>query len=216
MTGALANASALTDVVSESRAAKPSAESVVCAVPDGPEVLAHRALRAGDQPAALTILMEAYGQEIFRHCRHVVGCSDLAADVHQTVFVQAYRDLASFGNRSSYRTWLFAIARNRCLDALKAHRRRGLRFLLGMTVADRPDPTPTAQEQLHQHTQTVAMDRALERLKPEVRIAVLLRYREEMSFEEMAQVCGERPATLQARVARALPKLRRALERQGQ
>tara|TARA_R110002073_G_scaffold256849_1_gene419432 strand:+ start:31827 stop:32042 length:216 start_codon:yes stop_codon:yes gene_type:complete len=64
------------------------------------------------------------------------------------------------------------------------------------------------------NAQSAAMDRALERLKPEVRIAVLLRYREDMSFEEMAEVCGERPATLQARVARALPKLRKALERE--
>ena len=59
------------------------------------------------------------------------------------------------------------------------------------------------------------MDAALESLKPEVRIAVLLRYREEMSYEEMAQVCGERPATLQARVQRALPKLKKALQKTG-
>ncbi len=192
------------------------AESVVAAVPDGPEVLAHRALGRGDHPGALTILMEAFGQEIFRHCRQVVGDADLAADVHQTVFVQAYRDLERFDSRSSYRTWLYAIARNRCLDALKMHRRRGLRFLLGITTAqtERADPAPSAHERLHKHAQSRAMDRALERLKPEVRIAVLLRYREDMSFEEMAEICDERPATLQARVARALPKLRKELEKQ--
>jgi RNA polymerase sigma-70 factor (ECF subfamily) len=187
--------------------------SSVANLPESPEELAKHALDDGDRETALTLLMETYGDEIYRHCRQVIGDSDVAADVHQTVFVQAYRDLGSFGGRASFRTWLYAIARNRCLDALKMRRRRGLRFLLGVPAVDRPDPAPDVRDRMERHAQTLAMDRALDRLKPEVRIAVLLRYREDMSFEEMAEVCGERPATLQARVARALPKLRKVLER---
>lgn len=188
--------------------------SSVANLPQSPEELAKLALQDGDRDTALTLLMETYGEEIYRHCRQVVGDSDVAADVHQTVFVQAYRDLARFDGRASFRTWLYAIARHRCLDALKIRRRRRLRFLLGVTTIDRPDPTPDVRARMVRNAQSAAMDRALERLKPEVRIAVLLRYREDMSFEEMAEVCGERPATLQARVARALPKLRKALERE--
>ena len=188
--------------------------SSVANLPESPEELAKRALTEGDREAALTLLMATYGDEIYRHCRQVVGDRDMASDVHQTVFVQAYRDLPRFDGRASFRTWLYAIARHRCLDALKIRRRRRLRFLLGVPVVERPDPTPDARDRMERHAQTQAMDRALERLKPNVRIAVLLRYREDMSFEEMAEVCGERPATLQARVARALPKLRKALEKQ--
>ena len=188
--------------------------SSVANLPESPEELAKHALLEGDRRAALTLLMETYGEELYRHCRQVVGDADLAADVHQTVFVQAYRDLVGFGGRASFRTWLYAIARNRCLDALKIRRRRRLRFLLGVPAVDRPDPTPTVRDRMEHNAQTQAMDRALDRLKPEVRIAVLLRYREDMSFEEMAEVCGERAATLQARVARALPKLRKVLEKQ--
>lgn len=188
--------------------------SSVANLPESPEELAKLALKDGDRDTALTLLMETYGEEIYRHCRQVVGDSDVAADVHQTVFVQAYRDLTRFDARASFRTWLYAIARHRCLDALKLRRRRRLRFLLGVTTIDRPDPTPDVRARMVRNAQSAAMDRALERLKPEVRIAVLLRYREDMSFEEMAEVCGERPATLQARVARALPKLRKALERE--
>lgn len=188
--------------------------SSVAKLPESPEEQAKHALEEGDRETALTLLMETYGEEIHRHCSQVVGDADLASDVHQTVFVQAYRDLGGFGGRASFRTWLFAIAGHRCLDALKIRRRRRLRFLLGVAAVDRPDPTPDVRDRMVRHAQTQAMDRALERLKPEVRIAVLLRYREDMSFEEMAEVCGERPATLQARVARALPKLRKALEKQ--
>lgn len=189
--------------------------SSVAKLPVSPEDSAATCLHAGELAQALTILMSRYGDEVYRHCRQVLGDSDLAADVHQTVFVQAYRDLPSFTGRASFRTWLYAIARHRCLDALKIQKRRRLRFLLGAVAQDRPDPRPDAREQLQGRAEADAMTRALETLKPEVRIAVLLRYREEMSFEEMADVCGEQAATLQARVARALPKLKKSLQRQG-
>jgi RNA polymerase sigma-70 factor (ECF subfamily) len=159
--------------------------------------------------------MECYGDEIYRHCRQVMGNDALAADVHQTVFVQAFRDLARFGGRSSFRTWLYAIARNRCLDALKVQKRRRWRFLQGVDTSDRPDTRPSAPTRLESHSESQAMDAALDSLKPEIRIAVLLRYREEMSYEEMAEVCGEKAATLQARVQRALPKLKEALQKSG-
>ncbi len=174
------------------------------------------ALEAGDLGAALTILMEAYGEELYRHCRQVLGDVALASDVHQTVFVQAYRDLLGFQNRSSFRTWLYAIARHRCLDALKKRKRWRLRFRLGSVDRDVVDLAPNVRDIMESRGAAQVMDQALAELKPEVRIAVLLRYREDMSFEEMARVCGERPATLQARVARALPKLRRTLEKQGE
>lgn len=159
--------------------------------------------------------MQRYGDEIYRHCRQVTGSDALAADVHQTVFVQAYRDLPRFGGRSSFRTWLYAIARNRCLDALKQERRRRFRFQQGIDISERPDPGPSARARLQTHSESQAMALALGSLKPDVRIAVLLRYREEMSYEEMAEVCGERAATLQARVQRALPKLKKALQNAG-
>lgn len=184
-------------------------------MPPSPEEEAAEALHRGDLRSTLTVLMECYGEEIYRHCRQVTGSDALAADVHQTVFVQAYRDLARFGGRSSFRTWLYAISRNRCLDALKAQKRRRWRFRQGLDVTDRADPGPDAVSRLQSLAEGEAMDAALESLKPEVRIAVLLRYREEMSYEEMAEVCGERPATLQARVQRALPKLKKALQKAG-
>jgi RNA polymerase sigma-70 factor, ECF subfamily len=177
-----------------------------------PEREAAEALAAGDRDRALTILMGAYGRELYRHCRQVLGDDDLAEEVHQTVFVQAHRDLPRWGGRSSMRTWLHAIARHRCLDAIKIARRRRRRLWLLPALPERADPAPGADERLDARSREVRLEAALARLEPKVRIAVLLRHREGMSYEEMAQVCGEKPGTLQARVARALPALRRWLE----
>jgi RNA polymerase sigma-70 factor (ECF subfamily) len=173
-----------------------------------PEAEAQDALARGDLRMALTVLMQEYGDDIYRHCRQVVGDDDLADEVHQTVFVQAYRDLPGFTGRSSLRSWLYAIARHRCLDALKITRRWRRRFLAGPTLPDRAAPVVDVETR----AELAALGRALEKLKPDVRIAVLLRYQEGLTFEEMADICGERATTLQARVARALPLLRRWME----
>lgn len=191
-------------------------QSNVVKLPVGPEEQATRAYGRGAVDEALTVLMEAYGEEVYRHCRQVLGEIALASDVHQTIFVQVYRDMANFSGRSSYRTWIYAIARHRCLDAIKMRKRRRLRFILGDSRAQKQaiDPRVSAREALEDAARSESMTSALQTLKPEARIAVLLRYREEMSFEEMSEICGERPKTLQARVARALLKLRHALEKE--
>jgi DNA-directed RNA polymerase specialized sigma24 family protein len=98
-------------------------------LPPHPEDEAREARARGDHRGALTILMHAYGRDLHRHCFQVLRDRDLADDVHQTVFVQAYRDLPGFAGRSSLRTWLYGIARHRCLDAMKIGARWRRRFV---------------------------------------------------------------------------------------
>jgi len=174
-----------------------------------PEAEALAAIGQRDWRRALTVLMHAYGDDLYRHCRQVLGNDDLAQDVHQIVFVHAYRDLPKFDRRSRLRTWLYGIARHRCMDALKSTRRRSQRFAAAGGVPDVADSRFGADAGVR----AAELERALMALDPKVRIAVLLRYQDGLSYEEMAQVCGERAPTLQARVARALPRLRRVLER---
>src|SRR5262245_33382462 len=152
--------------------------------------------------------MQAYGTGIFRHCRAMVGSDDLATEVHQQVFIQAFRDLGTFSRRSTFRTWLYAIARHRCLDALKLGRRFRRRFLLAPRLPELADPARGPDQDLVARAEVERLERAVASLKPTVRAAVLLRFQEGMTFEEMAEICHEAAGTLQARVARALPVLR--------
>ncbi len=169
------------------------------------------AIARGDYREALTMLMEEMGDDIHRHVSQVVGDPALADDVHQTVFIQAYRDMPSFGRRASVRTWLYAIARHRCLDALKA-RRRWWQRVFAAPMPERADGAEPADSALDQQRRAQALVRAVAKLRPKSRIAVLLRYQEGLSYEEMSQVCGATPAALQARVARAVDRIRAALE----
>lgn len=177
------------------------------------ETLILAALERGDRDAALRLLMRDYGKPVYRYCRQMLEDGDLADEAHQMTFVQAYEGLARFAGRSSLRTWLFGIAHHRCLDLLKTSRRRERRFQLTGELPERPAPMETAEERLTARSRVQALARCLRELAPHVRAAVLLRFQQGVTYEEMAILERERPATLQARVARALPVLRRCLER---
>ncbi|MEM9293811.1 MAG: RNA polymerase sigma factor [Acidobacteriota bacterium] len=182
----------------------------------GPENRCRNALRRGSPERALEILMEAYGDDLYRYCRHLVRDPDLASDVHQTAFVQAYQAFGTFRGGSTFKTWLFGIARHRALDAIKVRRRRDLRFVAAdESTAEVEDTARDAEDRLLAESRKQALEDCVQHLAPRVRDALLLRFQQEMSYVTMAQVVKERAATLQARVARALPILRRCLEDRG-
>jgi RNA polymerase sigma factor (sigma-70 family) len=174
--------------------------------PTQPDALVTAALAAGDHEQALRLLMRAHSVAVYRFCRAMVGDAHVD-DVHQLTFVHAYRGLSSFRGGSSARAWLFGIARHRCLDVLRQQRRQA-------PSAD--DLRPSAESGLESAlADRDVLEKCIARLKPSAREAVLLRHHHELSYREMAEVLAEDPATLQARVARALPLLRKCIERRG-
>lgn len=185
------------------------------AAPADDDRAALAAIERRDWRAATAALMAAHGASVFRYCRQLVGDDATAEDVHQQVFVTAYRDLATFAGRSSLRTWLYGIARHRCLDAIKLRRRRERRFVAdeARTAAAEDTAASGALDRVATAELAAVLDDCLAALAPPVRDAVLLRYREGFQYDEMAALSGEKAGTLQQRVARALPLLRRCLER---
>jgi RNA polymerase sigma-70 factor (ECF subfamily) len=79
--------------------------------------------RAGDGDA-FRELSEPYRRELQVHCYRMLGSFQDAEDALQDTFLTAWRGLGGFEGRASVRTWLFRIATNRCLDALRSAKRR--------------------------------------------------------------------------------------------
>jgi RNA polymerase sigma-70 factor, ECF subfamily len=165
----------------------------------------------GDMTAALGRLMQRHGAAVYRYCREALRDPALADDVQQQVFIAAYRDLPGFHRRSSLRTWLLGIARHRVLDAVKA-RRRGEAYIGEGDATLVADSVPAPGERIDDVRLMQALVKCLEQLRQPVRAALLLRFQQGMTFEDMSRVCDEKPGTLQATVTRALPRLRECIE----
>jgi RNA polymerase sigma-70 factor (ECF subfamily) len=165
----------------------------------------------GDMTSAIRLLMQRHGPPVYRYCREALGDAALAEDVHQQVFIEAYRDLPKFKGNSLVRTWVFAIARHRILDAAKARQRANSHIERADATAV-PDPKPSAGERIDDVRLKEALVSCLGKLRDQVRTAVLLRFQQGFTFEDMAEVCREKAGTLQAKVTRALPVLRTCIE----
>jgi RNA polymerase sigma-70 factor (ECF subfamily) len=176
-----------------------------------PDADVARLVAAGDLAEAIRLLMQRHGEAVYRFVRNTLRDEARADDVHQKIFIEAYRDLPRFAGRSTLRTWLFAIARYRVIDAAKVRVREEGRLGDGEGEGA-PDPRPSPDEQIDDLRLRAALAACLEKLGEHVRAAVLLRYQQGFSFEEMAEIMREKAGTLQARVARALPLLRECIE----
>jgi RNA polymerase sigma-70 factor, ECF subfamily len=179
------------------------------------EAAARDALSRGDRRQALALLMGLYGKATYNFCRHMLGDAALAEDVLQTTFVQAFADFGRYRGQSSLRNWLQGIARHRCLDTLKMARRENRHLARPETPVDVEADMPGTDEQLHVGTLGKHLAPCLDGLKTEVREAILLRFMQQLSYEEMAKLTGERAATLQMRVTRAMSGLKKCLEAAG-
>ena len=89
----------------------------------GEEQATAEAVRAGDE-SAFSALTERHRRELLVHCYRMVGNLEDAEDLVQETFLRAWRGRSGFEGRSTLRAWLYKIATNACLDAIKRSRRR--------------------------------------------------------------------------------------------
>jgi RNA polymerase sigma-70 factor (ECF subfamily) len=158
-------------------------------------------VRAGDRDA-FAILVRRYQTSLYRHARALGLDYDAGHDAVQDAFVRAYTHLDACRDSERFRTWLFRILRNRCLDHLKDIRRTHVP-LDAVTLAD-PDEASSIED-------ADALERAFRQLPAALREAFLLKHREGCSYEEIAERTGATVSALKMRVHRARDLLRATL-----
>ncbi|UGS36815.1 sigma-70 family RNA polymerase sigma factor [Capillimicrobium parvum] len=100
--------------------------------------------RSGDE-AAFRALTDPHRRELQVHCYRIVGSVQDAEDLVQETLLAAWRGLADFEGRATVRSWLYRIATNRCLNALRAVGRRPEGMMVAGPPADAPEPTRRAE-----------------------------------------------------------------------
>jgi len=160
--------------------------------------------RRGD-PDAQRELFERYRDRVYAIAhRFLKGDDEAARDATQEVFVKLFRSGATFRRDAQFPTWLYRIVANTCMDELRRRRR----LLLFGDLPDALHPT-TAPEGPGMMQADVAA--AVARLSPPLRLAVLLRYFEDLSYEEIAEALDSTTGTIASRLHRAHAILAREL-----
>lgn len=167
------------------------------------------ACRQGDRDA-FRQLFEAYKDKVYSVALYFFGGDEAqASDVTQQVFLKLFTKIGQFRYESEFTTWLHRMTANACLDELRA-RRRFLPF------GDAHEATGTRGHRPQEETFDRAeiadgVRAAIGTLKPKLRIAVLLKYFEELSYEEMAAALNCSKGTVASRLNRGHKILARRL-----
>ncbi|MFF8812405.1 sigma-70 family RNA polymerase sigma factor [Streptomyces pactum] len=156
---------------------------------------------------------DLYGGELFGFACKALGDRQLAEDVLQETFLRAWRAPQGFDpRRGSMRTWLFSIARNAVVDAM---RRRTAREGAGHSSWDTVPEPPPAVDAVDQLVERIQLDEALKQISPQQREAVVEVYFGGRTCAELAAELGVPAATMRSRLYYGVRALRRVLEENG-
>lgn len=162
-------------------------------------------LQRGDN-AAYAELLSRYQRPLTQFCYRLLGDWGDVEDVVQEVFVRVHRHVGQYRFRNgAFSTWLFALARNACLDRLR-HRQR--RPTLPLALA--PEPVIFPQE-THNRELAEQVAAAIARLPAAQRTALMLAEYEGLSYSEIAVAMGCSKKAVEARLYRAKQSLRKCL-----
>jgi RNA polymerase sigma factor (sigma-70 family) len=164
-------------------------------------------VRAGDD-AAFEIIYDRYYRGLLAFCGHMLGSRQEAEDALQHSFASAYRALRHGAGDIDLRPWLYTIARNRCLSALRAQRAQ---VCVG-PIAAGAGPFEGMPAQIQQRADLRDLVEDLQRLPDDQRAALVLFELGDESHEQIAAVLGVRREKVKALVFQAREALLRARE----
>lgn len=179
--------------------------------------------QAGDR-GALTTLVRRHKSSMYHFVLRQVRSRAAAEDLTQDVFVRLVQSATTFKHEARFTSWLYAIARNLCVDHL---RRGGVRHAasldapsdreahsVGTTLGERlADPTPAASAERNVVSADIGarVNRAIESLPVEQREVFLLRQLAQVPFRDIAEMTGVSENTVKSRMRYALERLQEAL-----
>jgi RNA polymerase sigma-70 factor, ECF subfamily len=170
--------------------------------------LTSRAAR-GDAIAFSALVARHYAW-CLRYAEQMLGDRWDAEDTVQETFLRAHLAMDRYDDRQQFKAWIFQILVNRCRTVALQRARRGRRLLRDETaLRAAPSPRTMVSEQFET---TEAVRGAVAELEPLLREAFLLKYAEEMSYEEISALLGASVSALKMRVKRACDALRPRLE----
>ena len=178
---------------------------------------------AGDA-GAWEEIVRAYNRRIYNLCYRFTNSPDNAEDLTQDVFIKVYRTLGSYDvEKGAFTTWLTTLTRNLLVDHFRRSRIDRVTDSIdaglteeddSLSLSDRlPDRRPSPADRLASKETQKMVQRALARISPDLREAVILRDLQDMDYKEISQVLRVPEGTVKSRINRGRTELARLLSR---
>ena len=151
------------------------------------------------------MLINAYSKAVYNIALNFFADRDIAADVTQDIFLKMYNNLEKFKEEKNFTAWLFTISRNYCID----YWRKNKKYLSNSQELDEKvslhDPTP--EDDAVRESEIRELRKKIARLEPELRVMLILRDIQDLSYQEIAGKFSIPEGTVKSRINRARLKL---------
>ncbi len=164
---------------------------------------------AGD-PEAFAALVEQYEKPVYNLALRMLRNSEDARDIAQTVFMKAYQNLSNYDPQYKFYSWIYRMAINESLNILRMRGRNAGPIDERLAEDSAGPPELLAADQ----TREVVLE-AVERLKPEHRAVIVLRYFVDRNYEDMGEILGIDAKTVKSRLYTARQLLKDQLSSHG-
>lgn len=173
----------------------------------------------GDEHA-LAELIDRHTKSVYNFVYRLTDDPTRAEDITQETFIKAWKHLKTFRLEENFRTWIFTIARNTTIDHLRKKHTLPFSVLSKKNIdgdvlafeetLESLEPTPEEIAVLNE--QKVFLERALFQISASSREVLLLRYNEDLTFDEIGKIVGKPLHTVKSQHRRALQELRKHLK----
>ena len=166
--------------------------------------------RAGDAEAWGELYRD-YAPAIFRFCRRAMPTREDAEDATMEIFMKLKGKLGQYDATRSFSAWLYKVAANHCWDILRRRKIRQDKETEDVESVPLEHPEPSQLEKLIEQRSSEEVRKALEKMSARARMALVMRYYSDMTYDEIADALGVRRAFVGVVLLRARHELRQAL-----
>lgn len=170
---------------------------------------------AAGETTAFEVLVRRYAGRVIAFCTKHVGDEQLGKELAQETWLSVWDHRSAYRAEGKFVVWLFTLLRNRTRNAHRDRAKRPLVVAAGdpdAMLAETPDTGPGELERLLGIERRARVERALAALSEPLREALLLRFTDDLSYDEIARIAAINESTARSRVFHGLRELRRRIK----
>lgn len=168
---------------------------------------------SGDRQA-YALLVEAYKGPIFNLAYRMTGSREDADDLTQDIFIRAYQKLQQFDQSNKFFTWLYTIG----INLIRNHLKKNARDVSHLAAADSVLESQTQGNERGEgdglsDDRMIRLEKIIQQLPVDLREAIILKFIQDLTFEEVANITGDSVSAVKMRIYRGLENIKQMLEK---